>query len=66
MQRSEGTCHSSPRKAHLASWAGICPGNNESAQVKKSKRCQRAVATSKQLQSGWLGRLREQKDPYLV
>jgi transposase len=25
-----------PSEAHLASWAGICPGNNESAGVKKS------------------------------
>ena len=25
-----------PSDAHLASWAGICPGNNESAGVKKS------------------------------
>jgi transposase len=25
-----------PTKSHLASWAGICPGNNESAGVKKS------------------------------
>jgi transposase len=25
-----------PTDAHLASWAGICPGNNESAGVKKS------------------------------
>jgi transposase len=25
-----------PTEAHLASWAGICPGNNESAGVKKS------------------------------
>ncbi|MDD1738565.1 MAG: IS110 family transposase [Methanothrix sp.] len=25
-----------PAEAHLASWAGICPGNNESAGVKKS------------------------------
>jgi transposase len=27
-----------PSEAHLASWAGICPGNNESAGVKKSGR----------------------------
>jgi transposase len=27
-----------PTEAHLASWAGICPGNNESAGVKKSGR----------------------------
>ena len=25
-----------PTDAHLASWAGMCPGNNESAGVKKS------------------------------
>jgi transposase len=25
-----------PTEAHLASWAGICPGNNESAGIKKS------------------------------
>ena len=25
-----------PSEAHLASWAGICPGNNESAGIKKS------------------------------
>jgi transposase len=25
-----------PDEAHLASWAGICPGNNESAGIKKS------------------------------
>jgi transposase len=25
-----------PTESHLASWAGICPGNNESAGVKKS------------------------------
>ena len=25
-----------PSEAHLASWAGICPGNNENAEVKKS------------------------------
>jgi len=25
-----------PDEAHLSSWAGICPGNNESAGVKKS------------------------------
>jgi transposase len=25
-----------PDEAHLSSWAGMCPGNNESAGVKKS------------------------------
>jgi transposase len=25
-----------PDEAHLSSWAGICPGNNESAGVNKS------------------------------
>ena len=27
-----------PTEKHLASWAGICPGNNESAGKKKSER----------------------------
>lgn len=28
----------SPSHAHLSSWAGVCPGNNESAGKKKSSR----------------------------
>lgn len=48
-----------PSEAHLASWAGLCPGNNESAGKKKSSRttkgnkslkavlCQAAWAASK-------------------
>jgi transposase len=27
-----------PDEAHLSSWAGMCPGNNESAGVKKSEK----------------------------
>ena len=31
-----------PDEAHLSSWAGVCPGNNESAGKKKSVRISRA------------------------
>jgi transposase len=32
-----------PTAAHLASWAGMCPGNNESAGKKKVLRPERVV-----------------------
>ena len=35
-----------PTAAHLASWAGVCPGNNESAGKHRSGRTARAP-------SGW-------------
>ena len=34
--RSGWTCSRFPSAAHLASWAGMCPGNNESAGKRKS------------------------------
>jgi len=30
-----------PDEAHLSSWAGVCPGNNESAGKKKSGKTQK-------------------------
>ena len=35
-----------PSEKHLASWAGICPGNNESAGKKKAQ--ERTMATNRQ------------------
>ena len=34
-----------PTAAHLASWAGLCPGNNESAGIAKSSRTRRGNRT---------------------
>ncbi len=36
-----------PTEAHLASWAGMCPGNNESAGVKKSGRIRKGNSSLK-------------------
>jgi transposase len=36
-----------PRAEHLASWAGLCPGNNESAGKKRSVRTRKGNATLK-------------------
>jgi transposase len=33
-----------PTAAHLASWAGLCPGNNESAGKHKSGKTRKRVA----------------------
>ena len=38
LARSGSTCRASPPPAHLASWAGLCPGNNESAGKHRSGR----------------------------
>ena len=34
-----------PSDAHLASWAGICPGNNESAGKRRAGKSAKAIAT---------------------
>jgi len=54
-----------PTSAHLSSWAGICPGNNESAGKKK---CSRITSGNKWLkltivESAWSGR--KKKNSYL-
>ena len=36
-----------PSAAHLSNWAGICPGNNESAKVRKSGKTNYANKTLK-------------------
>ncbi len=51
-----------PSEAHLASWAGICPGNNESAGGKKSGKIRKGNSYLKATLIEELGHLREPKD----
>jgi len=44
-----------PTAAHLASWAGLCPGNNESAGKHKTGRTRKGNAEVRTCRPGALG-----------
>jgi len=50
-----------PSDAHLASWAGLCPGNNESAGVRKTSRTNRGNNWLRAVDTVFLGSLQPEE-----
>ncbi len=55
-----------PDEAHISSWAGICPGNNESAGVKKSGKTSKGDKFLKATLKKRLGQPRKRKVPHIA